>query len=152
MSCFEKAGRSLDRDISKAYALHEHARRSTTGQDRSFARAAEEFRRCAESALHDPMAPRLYKKAGECFVQARDLPSAAECYILASEFTIAARLYRKAGMFNEAIGLIKSTDGQPSGVDKAAGDEIINVAKVEYARTSNFQSVEWVCHISCLLI
>jgi hypothetical protein len=26
-------------------------------------------------------------------------------------------------MFDEAIDLVKSTDGQPSGVDKAAGDE-----------------------------
>lgn len=97
------------------------------------------------------MAPRLYKKAGECFVQAKDLRSAAECYAFASEFTTAARLYRKAGMFDEAIDLIKSTDGQPSGVDKTAGDEIIHVAKVEYARTSNFQSVKWVHRVSGLL-
>lgn len=87
------------------------------------------------------MAPRLHKKAGECFVEAGELRSAAESYASAMDFNMAARLYRKAGLFNEAVALVKPTGGQPSLVDGRIGDEIIQVAKFEYVRQENFRSV-----------
>lgn len=85
---------------------------------------------------------RLHKKAAECFVEAGDLPSAAKSYISALDFNTAARLYRKAGMFEEAVALIKPTGGQPSLVDKRVGDEIIRVARFQFARKNNLRSVQ----------
>jgi hypothetical protein len=112
-----------------------------TASRNSFKPAAEEFRRCAFSALHDSMAIRLHKKAGECFVEAGELPSAAKSYASANDFNMAARLYRKAGKFDEAVALIKPAGGEPSLVDKGVGDEIIQIAQFEYVRQGNFQSV-----------
>jgi hypothetical protein len=102
--------------------------------------AASGFRACADVAP-EVMAPRLYKKAGECFIEACNFCSAAECYAAALDFTTAARLYRKAGLFNEAVALIKPSGGKPSLVDEKVGNEIIQVAKLIYVRQNDFPSV-----------
>lgn len=150
-SCFEKAGRPLEQDICRAYELHKQARESLTYHPNSFKTAAAEFRRCAVSSSQDLMAVRLHKKAGECFVEARDLLSAAESYTSALDFNMAARLYRKAGMFDKAVALVKPISGQPSQVDKKICDEIIQVAKFEYARNSNLKFVEQICGTGSIL-
>lgn len=143
-SCFEKAGRSLERDICKAYEHHEKAQRKPGAASRnSFTSVAEEFRRCASSASQDSLALGLHKKAGECFIEAGNLLSAAASYVSALDFNMAARLYRKAGRFDEAVALIKPTGGRPSLVDEKVGHEIIRVAQFEYIRRNNIQSVGW---------
>lgn len=144
LSCFEKAGRLQDRDITFAYQLRKEARavpRDNANREKraaTFRHAGLAFTSCAQNASDDS-GPLLYKKSGECYYEARDLACAADAYLAATEFTQAARLYRDAGLFDQAVALARPTDGSVTKVEFKIADNIVGVARIEYLRTSKFE-------------
>jgi tetratricopeptide (TPR) repeat protein len=147
-SCFDKAHRQHDREVSIAYQLREDAR-AVNIQDRKlhqkrirlFREAARAFQSCTESSTSDSDRHNCYRHAGECFLKAEDFEFAAKSFKAAKEFTEAALLFRKIGDFDEAIDIVKPYTGEESLVDPSVKDEIIKVAKLEYARKHDFKCV-----------
>ncbi|KAG8753172.1 hypothetical protein FRC11_007661, partial [Ceratobasidium sp. 423] len=148
MLCFERAGLTLERDISSAYDARKRARllQATKSNDResraAFHDAAEKFLECGKMATSKQQNS-CYLRAADCFVQAEELKLAAETFILAREFGMAAKSFRQAGCFVEAVEVVQThTDD----IQANNTEEIIKVARLvarlEYLRTAQYERAE----------
>ncbi|CAE6529326.1 unnamed protein product [Rhizoctonia solani] len=144
MLCFERAGLTLERDISAAYEARKQARllQATKPNDResraAFHHAAEKFLECGKTATSKQQNS-CYLRAADCFVQAEEWKPAAETFILAREFGMAAKSFRQAGCFAEAVDVVQEhTDD----IQENVVEEIIKVARLEYLRTAQYEQAE----------
>ncbi|CAE6448000.1 unnamed protein product [Rhizoctonia solani] len=144
MLCFDRAGLSLERDISAAYEARKQARliQANQSDDRgsrvAFRNAAEKFLECSKVATSKQQHS-CHLRAAECFVQAEEWKVAAETFVLAREFGLAAKNFRYAGCFDEAVDLVQTHQDD---IEKSVAEEIIKVAQLQYLRTDEYEKAE----------
>jgi len=134
--CFDRAGLTLDRNISHAFVLREEARlleRRSRQRQLTFETAAEAFWECAE--MGQDQRTRCFIHSAECYIEANRLRRASDAYSYAKEWTLAARYARMAGEFDRALEIIKESQG----VEEKVADSIINVCKIVFARTEQVE-------------
>lgn len=145
--CFDRAGLTLERNISGAFRLRQEARlleRRSQQRQRTFKAAAEAFWKCAE--MDRDQRNRCFIRSAECYVEAGHLRRASDAYCSAEEWTLAARYARMAGEFDRALEIIKETQG----VEERVADSITHVCKVVFARTGQIEYVNCRASISKL--
>ncbi|KAJ1305473.1 hypothetical protein OPQ81_000480 [Rhizoctonia solani] len=142
--CFERAGLTLERDISAAYEARKQSRllQASNSNEResrtAFRDAAEKFLECGNLATSRQQNS-CYLRAADCFVQAEDWKLAAETFVLAREFSRAAKNFRYAGCFAEAVDIVKT---HQEDIQESVAEEIIKVARLEYLRTAQYDQAE----------
>ena len=139
-SCFEKAGRDIERDIAVAYQKREDARGISNARARRemFKDAATAFQSCA---IRSEGVRNLRQRAAECFVNCEDFPSAATNFEAACDYTEAAIQYNKAHLFNDVVRLIRPRDGLNSLVADDIKTRLLDTVRIRYLRAHDFECV-----------
>lgn len=137
-SCFEKANRPQDRDISMAYQKRKDARRLASGRDRraAFKAAGEAFTACGSSAIVRDEAKSYHTLAEQCFNEAGEADLAAHARAAALDETEAAIVYRDIRDFDNALKLIIRPKTESSRVRPDIAKEIIELARWEFLANS----------------
>ena len=141
-SCFDKAQRLGDRDMSLAYQLRKDAREvaSDAARSASFKSAGHAFESCAEAELKGTEERcSLHRLAGECFLECHEYALAGANFEPADAFTEAAVCFHKAQLLEDAARLVCPPDGSESLVDESVRDTILDSIKLQYLRANNLE-------------
>ncbi|KAI0061021.1 P-loop containing nucleoside triphosphate hydrolase protein [Artomyces pyxidatus] len=144
MHSYDRAGKSREKAIARAYHLREVARSVPSSATRAnnvarkdaFLAVAEAFIHSANEAVIVRERTEYFRIAAEAYVALEDFAKAAEAYANASMFTQAAQYYRKAGLFDDTVAIIK---GHRSEVDADVADHLYNIAKLFYLRRGDLR-------------
>ena len=141
-SCFDKAQRFGDRNMSRAFQLRKDAREAAADATRSalFKSAAHAFKSCAEAESEGTGGRRsLHRLAGECFLEYQEYGPAGAQFELAGALTEAASCFHKAQLLEDAARLVRPPDGSESLVEESVRDRILDSIKLQYLRANDLE-------------
>ncbi|KAJ7139395.1 hypothetical protein C8R44DRAFT_867547 [Mycena epipterygia] len=140
--CYERAYMPHEAAVAQAYHLREEAcempgnvRRELVARKTAYLNVALAFVACARNDRGD--AAKIYfRRAGECFEHAGDVPQAIDAYSEARHFARVAELYRNLGNFDDAVATIQNHDQE---INPDVAEKVIGVARLFYFKNRQIE-------------
>lgn len=136
---FQRAGRSREVSICRAFLLRENAGAVPDDQVKeraeAFGQAGEAFATCARESPLDKKRERLayYTNAAECFTQGNRWKEAGDCFVHVELYSKAARAYREGAHFDEMVEVLEQY-GQK--IEAGLHAKLTKVAQMNYFKVS----------------